>query len=75
MKDNEQPKPKEAEITIKFSVPDESGQISTDVVAKAMTIGHFKHLASVANWYIENEFPQEEQDELSKKTSDTIEEK
>ena len=56
---------KPATITIEFSIPDENGEVSTNVEAKNMSIQHFKHLKSVAQWYIENEFPQDEQDKLS----------
>ena len=66
---------KPASITIKFSSPDEEGNVSTDVTAEAMSIQHFKHLEMLAKWYIENEFPQEEQDKESNRSDSTVEEK
>ena len=62
-------------ITIEFSIPNEDGEVSTNVEAKNMSIQHFKHLKAVAQWYIENEFPQEEQDKLVGLSADKIDEK
>jgi len=61
-----------ATIEIKFSVPDTEGNVQTSVDAKGMSIQHFKHLASVANWYIANEFSEEEQEKIAKMTADSI---
>ncbi len=63
----------DASIVIKFSIPDEEGNVQTSVEAKGMTIQHFKHLVSVANWYVENEFQQKEQDAIKNIISDTVE--
>ena len=61
-----------ASIVIKFSIPDEKGNVHTNVEAKGMSIQHFKHLSSLADWYIKEEFPQEEQDKIANTSPDTI---
>ena len=66
---------KPVSITIEFAEPDENGEVSTHVAANGMTIQHFRHLEALARWYIKEEFPQEEQDNLKNYTEDTIEEK
>ena len=73
LEENTETKP--ASITIKFSSPDEDGNVSTDVTADAMSIQHFQHLIALSKWYIENEFPQEEQDKAAKRSDGTVEEK
>jgi len=61
-----------ASIVIKFSVPDAKGNVQTSVDAQGMSIQHFKYLASLSDWYIKEEFPQEEQDKIANTAPDTI---
>jgi hypothetical protein len=54
-----------AEITIKFFKSDEDGNIKTDIQADKMGILAFNQLKLVADWYIENEFTDEERQKLA----------
>jgi len=54
-----------AEITIKFFKSDEDGNIKTDIQANKMGILAFNQLKLVADWYIENEFTDEERQKLA----------